>query len=290
MFIALSLGAFAQSGSEEIASKRAIYEETLEKIRELEEKAQYNGDDPIIRERLNIPPKLPEFEEWILQAQRKKEQQEKQNLEAQPTSSIESQVVTSGTAKQSVAVTSFSWSRKETNVILASFFSFLFMNFLIYNFIKTGRSLFVATPFDLGTRGQKNDYEKSVKWKKYLRELFLLFMMLLVIPFALEEGKNNVDESVRDAIFFGLKLYAACHIGYVIIRGIWGSSSRCPKCGTSFAFSQTASWEEARLTYQKPLSNKNVTMEKGVRHIDFRCSACGHEAQKQSQYEKQITY
>lgn len=291
VLICLSMSTLAQPSTDEMAGKRAIYVETLEKIKELEEKAQYSGDDPIIRERLNLPPKLPEFDEWIAQVESKKEQLEIQNQQAQPTPSVESQAVNAQVVKQPVTTVSFKWTDKETTFILASFFTLLFINFLIYCFVKSGRSFFVSTPFDLGTRGQKNDLEKTVKWKKYFIELFLLLILLLAIPFSIEDGKTNSEENIVLAMLFGLKLYAACHFGYVIIRGIWGASSRCSKCGTSFAARMTSSWEEPKATYEKVghlTSGRKEIFETGVRHQQFGCIACGAEWSKMSSYKKSL--
>lgn len=47
-----------------LSSKKQSYGRALEEQDVLEKKAIYHGDDPIVRKRLNLPPKLPSFEQW----------------------------------------------------------------------------------------------------------------------------------------------------------------------------------------------------------------------------------
>ena len=47
-----------------LVSKQQSYGRALEEQDILEKKAIYHGDDPIVRKRLNLPPKLPSFEQW----------------------------------------------------------------------------------------------------------------------------------------------------------------------------------------------------------------------------------
>ena len=47
-----------------LSSKQQSYGRALEEQNILEKKAIYHGDDPIVRRRLNLPPKLPSFEQW----------------------------------------------------------------------------------------------------------------------------------------------------------------------------------------------------------------------------------
>jgi len=47
-----------------LSSKHQSYKDALEKQYILENKAIYHGSDPIVRQRLNLPPKLPSFEQW----------------------------------------------------------------------------------------------------------------------------------------------------------------------------------------------------------------------------------
>ena len=47
-----------------LSSKQQSYSRALEEQDILEKKAIYHGDDPIVRRRLNLPPKLPSFEQW----------------------------------------------------------------------------------------------------------------------------------------------------------------------------------------------------------------------------------
>lgn len=306
----------AQANPEENVGKRLIYEESIKKIQELEDKAQYHGDDPVIRQRLNLPPRLPSFEEWINQNQSqsaledKKSNPEKQepkdtekNINDSGTVAEEKQNIPNGDSKQDQAQTGgtqnisppsqvkiFRWGETEIYYIAAIFFSLLMVNFLIYSLAPRGRWLLVAIPFDIFAKGKKSDSENAVKWRKYFRELLLLIGMLVALPFMISEGKSVSEEDINAAIIFGLKSYAALHVGYVIIRMMWGASSRCPKCGTPFGAVHQNTWDEAKLTYQKPLSSKSVTMEKGTRHSEYRCAACNHQWTKQSQYEKQLTY
>ena len=47
-----------------LSSKQQAYNRALEEQDVLEKKSIYHGDDPIVRRRLNLPPKLPSFEQW----------------------------------------------------------------------------------------------------------------------------------------------------------------------------------------------------------------------------------
>ena len=47
-----------------LSSRQQSYGRALEEQDVLEKKAIYHGDDPIVRRRLNLPPKLPSFEQW----------------------------------------------------------------------------------------------------------------------------------------------------------------------------------------------------------------------------------
>lgn len=47
-----------------ILSKKQSYTRALEEQEIREKLVAYHGDDPIVRNRLNLPPKLPSFEQW----------------------------------------------------------------------------------------------------------------------------------------------------------------------------------------------------------------------------------
>lgn len=280
--------------------KRKAYDELSQTLQDLEEKAQYHGDDSVIRNRLNLPPKLGSFEEWLAQqenALRKKEalelaaqkklQENSQNQKETQLTPVEDK--TQEDAKPKNAVPHYPYTQIETYLISAIYFVLLSFNFIIYSRFPKLRKVSIAPPFDIGVSGQKSDAENSTKTVRYLIELTLLIIVLVLLTGSISSGRIFEDENISRSITEALSFFSVSYIGYVLIRFIAGLTSKCPKCNTPFAAKSTNSYTEPRVTFQKGKVNP-VTVESGIKVSEYICRNCSHTWKKTQNYTKTVSF
>mgnify|MGYP000379042976 CR=1 FL=1 len=65
ILLCVFLFVFDLNAQAKIKLEQDEYKEHVLKVYELEERAQYHGDDPIIRYRFDLPPKVPSFDIWL---------------------------------------------------------------------------------------------------------------------------------------------------------------------------------------------------------------------------------
>ena len=63
IFLAITFFTLSVAHSQTDEVKRNLYEQEKIRIEKLEKDAQYSGDDEFVRKRMNLPPKLPSFEQ-----------------------------------------------------------------------------------------------------------------------------------------------------------------------------------------------------------------------------------
>ena len=287
-----------------LTEKRKIYEELVQSIQDQEAKAQYSGDDPIIRDRLKLPPKPTSFEEWVSQSKSidsknskniegiLKNESDSKSLEqiSKPQEQISKPQEQMQLVIGNEVEIQYPLTKNETYAAGAVFLSLLLMNFLLYATTPSIRKLTIAPPFDLGVRGSKSDAENIVKVKRYLIEILLLSIGIFIYVSVISR-KNFKSENIIQVLQDSALLFFIIYILYLSARFAFGFSTKCPKCKTPFASSKLNEYNEPKATYQKHYGNgKSCTFETGVTHRDYICKVCSHEWKKNQQYQKQLTY
>jgi hypothetical protein len=168
----------------------------------------------------------------------------------------------------------------------------LMLSFLGSSMAPKYRYLFIATPFDIGVREVKTDAQNAVKGKRIRIETFLLICCIGIYYYVAVSPKPYDDERIFQAVTFGAIIFALTYIAYIVLRLIFGFTSKCPKCKNMFAVSVINSYEEPKSTFQKRRNTGRQTdvkvIEVGVRHTDNLCSVCNHQWETTKSYQKQI--
>jgi len=301
LFIACSFllsNAFSQS----LDDKRNEYEVEKTKIEELEKKAQYSGDDEIVRARSNLPPKLPKFEDWI--KSKNFDQTSPITKEAPITESIAPK-----NSEQKNDTPPFKDEKKiEANSVesnQSSIFkniptligygvgSFLYiLSFLIYVQVPRLRKFSISTPFDLGCKNELSESEQSVKTKKVWIEFGLLLLSIIIYSMIFDSSLTALH-----AFITSLQAFLVSFLIVIVGRFLAGWATKCPKCKSTFASKCTNSHREPKGSYEKVNNGSSggrpvefvKVMETGVDHADYLCTVCGHVWHKASQYTRQIS-
>jgi hypothetical protein len=297
--VVLSVHAQSEDSTE---TKRKIYEELIQSIQTQEEKAQYSGDDPVIRQRLSLPPKLPSFEEWMsekVSVEPKPKAAENDSPVQQIISSDNTSAPIMNEVKQekqlspveSKGLPNFPYTAIDTYIIASVNSILILFNFILYALFPSIRKITIAPPFDIGVRGEKSDAENNVKVKRYITEIILLLAMGSITYLFYTNGKiNNNEDYVGVAIESTIK-FSILFVSYLIARFIFGFTSKCPRCKTPFAAKRTSTHEEPKSTYQKRVgggSSQVDTWETGVQVSEYMCSNCNHSWNKKKTYKKRI--
>jgi hypothetical protein len=324
LLLTQSLVSFSQTNADDIDRKKANHEEEVKLSGKLEEKSQNGGLDFSLREHSNIPIKKIDPEESVansideksdtkninsedqsdpaipsqssreseLIALPEKSEQSLMNPQASSESpnqkNIQSESKNFKAIEESTKQISLKWDIAEVILIAGVCVLLLTINFVLYCTANWGRFLLVATPFDIGVRWKKNDLEKSARIRKYFAEIFLFGIFVYFMISIIENGKNTPTDSYVAAATLGIISYFGLHFLYIVSRALWGISSSCPKCRTSFSAQQTSTWEEPKVTYKRISQKRSTTIEKGIQYREYSCCACGHEWKKQSSYEKEL--
>jgi hypothetical protein len=281
-------------------NKRKIYDQLVQSIQALEEKAQYSGDDPIIRERLGLPPKLHSFEDWVTQAEQlvKKESasaalEQHKNI-SENTQPIQTEI------KENLQITdrqiavktpAFPFSQNETYAVGMVYLILLLVNFIFYSTLPSMRKITIAPPFDIGVKGDKTEAENKVKVKRYTVEFSLLVISIFVLYFIFSTGKSSENEDMILAGKLSVINFSLVYVCYLIARFIFGFSSKCPKCKTPFAAKLLSEYDEPKSTFQKKVNDTMRDMdvyEVGIHISEFSCRSCNHSWKKNKNYKKII--
>lgn len=288
--------------SQSLNDKRDSYDKEKARIEKLEKEVEYSGDDEFIRQRNNLPPKLPPFEEWV-ENNSPKNIETKQDLSNFPQQENNNNKTNNdNSSKKQGETATFSKTTFEISILLLIGSIFLALNFAGSIFLPKYRYLFISVPFDIGVKEVKNGAQISVKGKRTRIEFFLLVLVFAIYLFVAISDKMQQEEDLMSALSEGLVTALFGYLGYVTIRIIWGLKSKCPKCKNMFASNCINSYDEPSGTFQKKtLSGKGynggrletynytvATIEKGTTHKDFICAVCSHEWHTRSSYQKTI--
>jgi hypothetical protein len=170
---------------------------------------------------------------------------------------------------------------------------FLLSNFIAYNLLPKFRNFLIATPFDIGAKGEKSDAEHAVKNSRYFAELALLALICSAYVMAFFYGAFYVGQGIVATIKTALIICLSCYGFYIVARYIYGYTTRCPKCSTMFARGLVNSSTEPNGTYEKRNKQGNgylvTIIERGIIRSDWSCAVCVHEWQTTRTYEKSIS-
>jgi hypothetical protein len=321
--------------SQPMDEKRNQYQFEKIKIEELEKKAQYSGDDEIIRARSNLPPKLPSFEDWL----KLKEDNQNSNknldkviiiekpeiLESNNTSQVK-EISASGTpvnesipavknaSKPANLETSQSCriitddkgnSRQsckldsiEKTISIGLISIFLILNFILYAHNKKIRFLTISTPFDVFAKESSGELGVQNNYKKYIIEFSLLILFVGLYAGATSEKSTGPGGLTADAGYSPFTLnciliLSFLYFSYLILRFIFGFSSRCPKCKLQFASRTLSSHDEPKSTYEKRRTMTNGAVkidvwETGITIKEQICFSCSHAWTTTKSYKKCI--
>jgi hypothetical protein len=177
---------------------------------------------------------------------------------------------------------------KEILVFSAVGFGLLILNFLGSIFLPNLRYLFIGVPFDLGVKEEKSDAQNAVKKKRFIAEFFLLLICVGIFYHASTEDKSFPDENLIEALSFSFQLFEALYLIYILIRLIWGFSTKCPSCKNMFAKKIISSWSEPKSTYTKKSTGTNSyeIREIGVDVSECKCLVCDYEWTVRSNYDR----
>jgi hypothetical protein len=288
-------------GDDNNENKRKIYEQLVQSIQALEEKAQYSGDDPIIRERLGLPPKPSSFDEWVFQSEQKSikvtESSVSEITKVDKDNESSSQVENKVESQNSLSTTGlnsagFPYSKNEIYLASAINLFLILINFILYATVPFLRNLTITPPFDIGVRGEKSEAEKNVRFKRYTVEFLLLLCFLFMLGYyffnLLIEGKSIPNEDFVYVLKKFTWQFGFTYVIYLIARYSFGISSRCPKCKISFAAIFHGTHDEPRSTFQKKQGNQLVTVEVGNKISEYSCRNCQHNWTKSEKYKKNI--
>ena len=315
----ISLLFVCNSFAQDAGGKRERYEQLQQQIFDLEEKAQYHGDEELIRQRLNLPQKLPSYEEWIrlnidsieskqsqpdvqtTEPEKQKKEPEKVSVDTDSkvktqTSSIAGVICqnqydekrnlitdSSGNARQSCTLTG-----NEIIINFSIFLLLLLVNFIFYCKNKKIRFLLISTPFDLFVKKEEQNLSLPTNYKKYFYELIIL-TLFVVCYFSLSSGfKSSPEENYLSTLVASVFIFVFVHIAYLIIRLIVAFSSRCPKCKMTYASRVQNSYDEPKTTYEKRYTNWVDIRETGISVSEYMCINCNHQWKKTKSYDKSI--
>ena len=301
--LTISFSIFSQPNDVDI--KRQIYEKTQKEIEDLEAKAQYSGNDEIVRKRNNLPPKLPSFEEWVKSTttnETNSVNKEVQSPELPASQEIVQKIELP--AEQVVKSDINSNENKPTYVPTGTESAIGYgvgillyiLSFLLYVKKPKLRKISISTPFDIGCKNELSEAEQAVKGKKQWIEFGLLLLSIIIFLYTLGSGLES-DTGILNALSSSLLAFLASISIVVVGRFLAGWATSCPKCKSTFARKCTNSYSEPKGTYEK-VSNgtsgsRNVhfvkVMETGVNHADYLCTVCSHEWHTATQYTKQLS-
>jgi len=288
-----------------------IYQAEKNKIEELENKAQYHGDDEQIRSRLNLPAKIPTYEEWIklnidsIEAKQNQPVAEASEPVKQQEETVKSSTVieekigdtTTGADGISCVIKTDSNGKSRQvcnlteyeNIINYSVFILLLLiNFIVYSNSKKLRFLLISTPFDLFVKKDADTASLPSNYKKYFYEL-ILFALFAAGYFAMsKEFKSTPEENYLSTLGNSVFAFVFFHIAYLIIRLIVAFSSRCPKCKMTYASRSQNSYDEPKSTYEKRYTNWVDIRETGISVSEYMCINCNHQWKKTKSYDKSI--
>jgi hypothetical protein len=294
-------------GQSEEFNKKQLYEQEQRRIEQLENAAQYSGDDKLIRDRLNLPPKLPSLELWNPDVEKKENfsSNSKDSSTKLDTSNLEKTASSQDTTSngnenknkdsssnsqgQNSELSKYPKTNIEKYISLAIYSLLVLLNFAIYLWKPALRKFMFATPFDIGVK--KDPSDTTQKWKRYMLELTLLIgVSFFLLSQAVGELKITENVDYTNDILINLKTFFSAYIFYLLVRFIIGYRSKCPKCKTPFAAKTVNSYEEPKSTYVGRGGGgvARYNWENGLKHQEYLCTCCGHEWKKVKSYKKNL--
>jgi hypothetical protein len=290
-----SLFIFSVAHSQTDEVKRNLYEQEKIRIEKLENDAQYKGDDELVRKRMNLPPKLPSFEQWVVQAEPPKvdtpkevetnaQQQEVQKIIVEETKSISN-------------------SEKSTNAPISPSYYFavfiipvlyLVLNFIFYNKNNTTKKLLIRPPFGIGNKIADDDISgAATKNTRMLVEFAALCVWGFIAFLPLFAGVRTQDSILETILGSGL-LTLCGHLVYLPALMGMAYATRCPKCKVSYARKTVNTFKEPSQNYRTSKTNSAgqtffTDHETGVNHTDYICQVCSHEWRISKSYHSTST-
>jgi hypothetical protein len=299
IFLAITFFTLSVAHSQTDEVKRNLYEQEKIRIEKLEKDAQYSGDDEFVRKRMNLPPKLPSFEQWVLQAEPPKVDIPKEvetNAQQQEVQKIIVEENTKSNANDDktskpphTPFTPFSYFVYSIIPVL-----YLILNFIFYSKNKITKKLLLRPPFSIGNKTDVDDVAgAATKNNRMMYEFGALCAWGFVAFLPFFAGGMQTNSTIEIVLESGL-LTVGGHLLYIPALMGLAYMSKCPKCNEYYAKKVVNTFDEAKQNYRTSRTNNGgqtfyTDHEVGVHHTDNICLVCSHQWRISKSYHKQGT-
>lgn len=291
---------FSQEAVKSDSEKRVIYDQEQKNIEAVENEQQYHGDDEIIRNRLNLPPKLKEYSLWVkdfdalaskpdVKAEVKDEAPIQKEQSVIPSVSPDVYKQDSNVGGNDDGKSLLTYDSSLVRLIGFIFLTGLYvLNFVAFRIFKNLRPFLIPIPFTSSAEGQKEE----TNGQKNIIELGLLAASIFIsagLVYVMGNNQNN-PMTILEMISTVCFLYFTVHIGFLAARLFFAYTTRCPKCKTTFARKVLNTYNEPKSNYTKIIKSTNSSRpeyhEVGLRHSDCVCTVCSYEWHIAKSYDR----
>jgi len=272
--------------------RKLRYGQEKSRIEELENKAQYHGDDEVIRKRLDLPPKILPFELWEPQAIKREEITQEKIIDKTETKEEEVIEVKKVNDVQSKEIRE-PFSMGILLIYILTPIIFLSLNFILYR-KKVLRRFLITPPFGIGGGNVtvEDEINEATKSKRMMIESGMFLGTCFVIFLPLMFGLNKVGTSkvgVFEEFIATVVFYFIGHILNVIGEIYAAYATRCPSCKNSYARKLINKYDEPKSTYKRDVTKGETEhREVGVTHSNWSCTVCAHDWRTAKSYDKII--
>ena len=294
IFLAITFFTLSVANSQTDEVKRNLYEQEKIKIEKLEKDAQYTGDDELIRKRMNLPPKLPSFEQWVVQSEPPKVDIPKEvetNAQQQEVQKIIVEEDTKSNANDdktsklpSTPFTPFSYFVYSIIPVL-----YLILNFIFYSKNKITKKILLRPPFSIGNKTAVDDVAgTATKNNRMMYEFGALCAWGFVAFLPFFAGGMQTNSTIEIVLESGL-LTVGGHLLYIPALMGLAYMSKCPKCNEYYARKVVNSFEEVDQVYRTGTGNSIWQHKVGNNHSDCICLVCSHQWRESKSFHSRST-
>ena len=262
--------------SQSLDDKRDSYDKEKTRIEKLEKDVGYSGDDEFIRQRNNLPPKLPPFEEGVEKNSPRNIETKQDPSNFQQPENINKAINDTSSKKQGGSSGSKPISVLITLCLIP--LVYLLINFIFYKRTKFTRRFFIAPPFGIGDDKTKNTDSNADTKKRRLLWEFGIFCAAVFVMFSSLFIDVNWEQTILTSLIDGVGFAVFGHIIFIGGRFFAEYKTRCPKCKATYAAKLVNSYKEPKTNYIEGGDGKpRYSVEQGLNHENYICEVCSHE-------------